>query len=100
MEGFLGKKQYLVGDAHQAVLHVALHLGYQLDAIDEQFPKQLFRYVTLVSDQLPVNLLDEVHGLQRLAVVDVGRSEHEGEGFALLVDDQVQLESCRQTNLR
>ena len=25
-------KQYLVGDAHQAVLHVALHLGYQPDA--------------------------------------------------------------------
>ena len=35
-------KQYLVGDAHQAVLHVVLHLGYQLNAIDEQFLEQFF----------------------------------------------------------
>ena len=86
-------EQYLVGDAHQAVLHVVLHLGYQLDAVDEQFLEQLFRYVSFVTDQLPVDLLDEAHGLERLAVVDVGRSEHEGEDFSFLVDDQVQLES-------
>ena len=61
MEGFLGKKQYLVGDAHQAVLHVALHLGYQLDAIDEQFPEQLFRYVALVSDQQQRDFTLQLH---------------------------------------
>ena len=54
-------KQYLVGDAHQAVLHVALHLGYQLDAIDEQFPKQLFRYVALVSDQQQRDFTLQLH---------------------------------------
>ena len=74
-------EQYLVGEAHQAVPHVVLHLGYQLDAVDEQFLEQSFRYVAFVSDNLLVNLLDEVHGLKGLSVVHFDRSEHERENF-------------------
>ena len=45
----------LVGDAHQAVLHVVPHLGDKLDTIDKQLVEQFFGYIALVTDQFSVD---------------------------------------------
>lgn len=45
-------EQDLVGDAHQGVLHVVLHLGYQLDAVDEQPLEEVAADVALLVNRL------------------------------------------------
>ncbi len=86
-------EQDLVGDAHQGVLHVVLHLGYQLNAVDEQPPEEVAADVALVTDKAAVDGLDEALVLERHAVVHVARRQHEVEYLASLVADQVQLEA-------
>lgn len=86
-------EQHLVRYAHQAVPHVVPHLGDELDAVDEQLMEQFLGYVSLVADQFAIDLLDEVLDLQRLPVVDIRRGDHEAQHLALLVDDEVHLET-------
>ena len=52
-------EQYLVGDAHKRVLHLVFKLGYQLNAIYEEFAEQVFADVATVTDQFAVKLLSE-----------------------------------------
>ena len=66
----------LVGDAHQAVLHVVPHPGYQLYPVCEQLMEQLLGYIAFVAYQLAVYLLHEVLDLERFPVVDVRRGNH------------------------
>jgi len=67
----------LVGDAHQAVLHVVPHPGYQLYPVCEQLLEQFLGYIAFVTHQLAVYLLHEVLDLQRFPVVDVPGGNHE-----------------------
>ena len=67
----------LVGDAHQAVLHVVPHPGYQLYPVCEQLMEQFLGYIAFVAHQLAVYLLHEVLDFERSPVVDVRRGNHE-----------------------
>ena len=86
-------EQDLVGDAHQGVLHVVLHLGYQLDAVDEQPLEEVAADVALVTDKAAADGFDEALAVERRSVVHVARCQHEVEYLALLVAYQVQLEA-------
>ena len=48
-------EQHLVGDAHKRVLHLVFKLGYQPNAIYEEFAEQVFADVATVTDQFAVS---------------------------------------------
>ena len=52
-------EQYLVRNDHKRVLHLVFELGYQLNAIYEEFAEQVFADVATVTDQFAVKLLGE-----------------------------------------
>ena len=52
-------EQHLVRNAHKRVLHLVFKLGYQLNAIYEEFAEQVFADVATVTDQFAVKLLGE-----------------------------------------
>ena len=64
-------EQHLVGDAHKRVLHLVFKLGYQLNAIYEEFAEQVFADVATVTDQLAIKLFCEMRYFQRFPIVNV-----------------------------
>ena len=90
-DGPLSGKQP-VGHAHDGSLHVALELRYQLDAVNEEALEQFLAYVSLVSDEFPVEEFHKGLVVERLAVIYISRRNHEVEQLPLLITDQVQLE--------
>ena len=48
-------EQYLVRNDHKRVLHLVFELGYQLNAIYEEFAEQVFADVATVTDQFAVS---------------------------------------------
>ena len=72
-----------VVELDQAILHILLGLGDQLQSPFIEFLKQLFADI----------LADEVMGhlRHRLTVVRVGRGELEGKQFPFVVDNQMEL---------
>ena len=79
--------------AHQRVLHVVLHFGCQLYAVEEKILKKSLSDMTLVRTEPALYVLQERFLSQRFTVVHIARREHEVEDFSLVVDDQVQLEA-------
>ena len=85
--------QQPVRHAHDGSLHVALQLRYQLDSVNEQPLEELLADVSLVTDELAVEELHESLVVKRLAVINVAGGDHEIKELALLVADEVKLES-------
>ena len=82
-------EQDFVRYAHQRVLHVILHFGYQLYAIKKEILEQGLPDILLVCVEFTLYILQEPFLFQRLTVVHVSRSEHEIENLALVIDNQV-----------
>ena len=91
-------QQHFVGDAHQRVLHFVFKLGYQLNAVEEEFAEEILAYVTSVTDKFAVELLGEPFHLQGLAVIHIAWREHEVDDLAHLIADDVQLEPIEPPN--
>ena len=85
--------QQPVRHAHDGSLHVALQFRYQLDSVNEQPLEELLADVSLVTDELAVEELHESLVVKRLAVINVAGGDHEIKELALLVADEVKLES-------
>ena len=85
--------QQFVRHRHQSSLHVALEFCNQLDAVNEQALEKFLAYISLVSNKFPIQELHECLVLKGFAVINVSRGNHEVKQLALLIADQVQLES-------
>ena len=90
-DGPLSGKQP-VGHTHNGSLHVALEPRYELDAVNEEAFEQFLAYVSLVSDEFPVEEFHKGLVVERLAVIYISRGNHEVEQLPPLVTAQVQLE--------
>ena len=86
-------EQYLVVEVHQRVFHVLLDFGDEMNVVNEEHLEEVLADVSPVSEDFPEEFLREVPVLQRFSVIRVPWREHPLDDFALLVDDQVQLES-------
>ena len=85
--------QQPVRHAHDGSLHVALQLRYQLDSVNEQPLEELLADVSLVTDEPAVEELHESLVAKRLVVINVTGGDHEIKELALLVADEVKLET-------
>ena len=79
--------------SHDGSLHVALQLRYQLDSVNEQPLEEFLADVSLVTDEPAVEELHESLVVKRLAVINVTGGDHEIKELALLVADEVKLET-------
>ena len=86
-------QQDFVRYAHQGVLHVILHFGYQLYAVEKEALEQSLPDISLVRAKFTLYVLQELFLLQRLTVIYIPRREHEIENFSLVIDYQMQFES-------
>ena len=86
---FSGKQS--VRHTHDGSFHVAFEFSYQLDAVNEEAFEQFLAYVSLVSDEFPVEEFHKRLVVERLAVIYISRCDHEVEQFPLLITDQMQL---------
>ena len=86
-------EQQLVMQTHQRVLHVPLEPGDQVYAVHEESLEEILADVSPIGEQLAKQLFREAFVFQRSAVVDIARGQLPLHDLALVVDDQVQLES-------
>ena len=86
-------EQQLVMQTHQRVLHVPLEPGDQVYAVHEESLEEILTDVSPIGEQLAKQLFREAFVFQRSAVVDIARGQLPLHDLALVVDDQVQLES-------
>ena len=86
-------EQQPVRNSHQRPFHVVPEFRNELYSIHEQMLKQLFADISLVPDQLSVDFGHEAFVLQRLPVIDITWCDAEVEDLALLIADDVQLET-------
>ncbi len=84
-------EQDLVDELDQAVFHVLLGLGNQLESPLVQLFKQGLRDITTVTEQFAQQVLGHVR--HRLAVVGVRRRELKRQQLTLVVDNQVEFEA-------
>lgn len=82
---------YLIRDAHERILHIVLHFGYQLYAIYEKVFEQSLAYIPFVSKELAFYIFQQHAILQGLSVIDVPCCEHEIQYFSFIIDNQMQL---------
>ena len=79
-------------EGHQALFHVALELGNELNACGfEQLFCQFVRDITFVSKHLAKQLLQQFW--DRGAVIGVARSQNHVEQFASVINHQMQFEA-------
>jgi hypothetical protein len=77
---------------HQALFHVALELGDELNACGfEQLFCQLLRDIAFVSKHLAKQLSEQFR--HRGAVVRIAGSQDDAEQFASVIDDEMQFEA-------
>src|SRR5687767_6486686 len=88
-------QQQFVHQRHQTVLHVALDASDELHTSNKQFLKEFLADVTLVAKELSEEFGREF--LDRLAVIDIARSQAESQQLAAVIGDQMQLESIEPT---
>ena len=86
-------QENLVRDAHHSTFHVALEFCDELYAINEEFLEEILADVSLVSDELVKDLLNEALILQRLPVIYIPWCHHEIQQLSLFIAYQVQLEA-------
>ena len=86
-------KHQLVMQVHQRVLHVPLEPGDQVYAVHEESLEEILADVSPIGEQLAKQLFREAFVFLRSAVVDIARGQLPLHDLALVVDDQVQLES-------
>ena len=86
-------EQQLVMQTHQRVLHVPLEPGDQVYAVHEESLEEILADVSPIGEQLAKQLFREAFVFLRSAVVDIARGQLPLHDLALVVDDQVQLES-------
>lgn len=85
-------QEQLVAQVHEDVAHVLAPLGDEPHSVlEEELFGQWLGDVALVADELAEQPPDEAR--DRLAVVHVTGRQAEGEQFAALVDDQMELEA-------
>ena len=82
-----------VRHTHESPFHVALQLGDELYAVHEEFLEKVLADIPLVCHEFVEDHFNESLVLQRFPVIHIARCDHEVEQFALLVADEVQLES-------
>jgi len=84
-------QQDLVPQGHQFVLHVLFDASDELQALFPQLVEQRLGDIAFVAEHFPGEAVDHVgHGF---AIVDVAGGEFDGEQFAPVVNDQMQLEA-------
>jgi len=83
----------LVGEAHQAVFHVAPHAGDQVDAVDKEYLGELLGDVALVGEALAEDGPEETLAAERLPVIHVGLCDGKAEDLPPVVDEDVELEA-------
>ena len=79
--------------AHQGILHVVLHFGYQLYAAREKILEQCLANIPFVCTELILYVLQELFLFQRFTVIHISGREHEIEDFPFATDNQVQFEA-------
>ena len=84
-------QQQLIHERHQFVVHVLANLGDQLQAPLPELVKQSMGNVAAIADQLAGQTPSQLR--YRFAIIRVAGGDPEGEQFALVVDDQVELET-------
>lgn len=85
--------QQPVRHSHQSTFHVALELCDQLYAVNEQALEKFLADISLVPNKFPIQEFYDCLMLKWLSVINVSRGNHEVKQLALLIADQVQLES-------
>ncbi len=89
-EGALTQQDF-VHQIDQLLLHVFLVASDQLQALLVKLFEESLRDITSVSTEFSEQAL--AHLRNRLTVIDIPRSEFEGQQFPSLIDHQMQLES-------
>lgn len=79
--------------AHQGILHVVLHFGYQLYAAREKIFEQCLTDISFVCTELSLYIFQKPGLFQRFTVIHISGREHEIEYFSLVIDNQVQFET-------
>lgn len=77
---------YLIRDAHERILHIVLHFGYQLYAIYEKVFEQSLAYISFVAKELTFYVFQQHSILQGLSVIDVPCREHEIQYLSFIID--------------
>ena len=85
-------QQNLVVHIHQSALHVVPELCYQLDSIGEEATEQVLADVSLVTDKLAEEVVNEGLVPERLSVIHIAGSHHETQQLALFVAYKMELE--------
>ena len=80
---------YLIRDAHERILHIVLHFGYQLYAIYEKVFEQSLAYISFVAKEFTFYVFQQHSILQGLSVINVSRCELEIQYFSFIIDYQV-----------
>lgn len=86
-------QQNPVRDFHDCDFHVASEFCYKLYPVHEQPLKKMLADISPVPDEFPVYKIHKSLVFQWLAVINITGSYHEVQQFALLIANQVQLET-------
>ena len=86
-------KQELVAHQHQAVFHIGVDAGDDLETVFQQRFKERLREIALIAKQLSKQGFRQFG--DGFTVIDIPRRERESEDFAVLVDDQMEFEAIK-----
>ena len=82
-------QQDFVCYAHQGILHVVLHFGYQLYAVKEKVLKKSLSDIPFVRTEPAFYVLQKLFLFQRFTVIHISRCEPEIEDFPFIIDNQM-----------
>ena len=84
-------QQQFIRKVHEMVFHVFTQSGDELKPLFKEQVRQGSGNIAAIPEQLATQMFD--HASNGSAIIDVARSETKGQEFALIIDDQVQLEA-------
>ena len=84
-------QQRLVRQREQAVVHVGLEFGDELQAASEKLLEEGMRAVAFVAKQLAEEVFGEL--VHRFTVIDAGWCDTTGQQLTAIIDDDMQLEA-------
>ena len=86
-------QQELIDQRHPFVLHVFTDLGHEVQTPFPEFLEQSLADIPSITDQFPGKSLGQLWN--RRAVIDMAGGDLEGEQFATIVDDPMELETVK-----